>query len=131
MSGESSFARGPLAADIGLDGKGDAVEDILKGKYKRDISGLDEASASSEMKNFIKALKIPISLKTGKSLEPMPITYKNEYYVESFSKTRESTASSPSGLHYGHYIEACESETLTTINLLFMLIPFQVGIPLI
>ena len=82
MSGESPFARGPLAADIGLDGEGDAVEDILKGKYKRDLSGLDEASTSSEMKNFIKVLKILISLKTGKSLEPMLITYKHEDYVE-------------------------------------------------
>ena len=130
MSGESPFARGPLTADIGLDGKGDAVEDILKGKYKRDLGGLDEASASSEMKNFIKVLKIPISLKTEKSLEPMPITYKNEDYVESFSKTRESTTPSPSGLHYGHYIAACESETLTTMNVIFMRTPLQVGIPL-
>ena len=51
-------------------------------------------------------------------------------YADMFSKTRESTVSSPSGIHYGHYIAACESEILLDVNLLFMSTPFYVGRPL-
>ena len=82
MSGESPFARGTLAEDIGLDGKGDAVDGILQGKFKRDLSGLDKALASSEMKTFIQALQIPTSIETGKPIKTMPVTFTNEDYVE-------------------------------------------------
>ena len=51
-------------------------------------------------------------------------------YIDIFVKTRESTVSSPSGLYYGYYIAACESETLIRVNLIFMTIPFHVGKPL-
>ena len=36
-----------------------------------------------------------------------------------FGKTKESTASSPSGIHYGHYIAACESGALSAVNHIF------------
>ena len=51
-------------------------------------------------------------------------------YIDIFAKTRESTASSPSGLYYGYYITACESETPIDVNLIFMTIPFHVDKPL-
>ena len=34
------------------------------------------------------------------------------------------------GIHYGDYVAGCESEALSTVNLTFMMVPFQVGIPL-
>ena len=39
-------------------------------------------------------------------------------------------ASSPSSIHYGCYIAACDSDALTAVNILFMVVLFQVGIPL-
>ena len=47
-----------------------------------------------------------------------------------FSKTKETTASSPSGIHYGHYIAACESPALAAVNTIFMVLPFKAGKPL-
>ena len=64
MSGESPFTRGPLADKIGSDEDGAAAEEILQGNFERDLSGLDEATASTEMKSFIQGLRITISCKT-------------------------------------------------------------------
>ena len=56
MSGDTPFARGPLAKDIGIDGQGHKVEEMLKGTYVMDDKGLDDVHASNEMKCFMKAL---------------------------------------------------------------------------
>lgn len=45
------------------------------------------------------------------------------------SKTRESTPSTPYGIHYGHYIAACESDILALVNLIFIVAPFIRGKP--
>ena len=50
MSGDTPFARGPLANDIGVEGQEDQVEDMLKGTYVMDETGMDAVHASSEMK---------------------------------------------------------------------------------
>ena len=42
-----------------------------------------------------------------------------------FSKTKKTTAFSPSGTYYGHYIAACESPTLAAINTIFMVASFK------
>ena len=119
MSGESPFVRGRTA-----------VDDILNGEFDIDTEGLDEATASTEMHSFIKALKIPNSKDSNTKLKEMGIGITSQDYVDIFSKTRESTASSPSGIHYGHYIAACESELLINVNLIFMTTPFHIGKPL-
>ena len=58
----------------------------------------------------------------------MEMTVKN--YVDAF-KNQESTAASPSSIHYCHYTASCECKTLSKVNLIFMEIPFIVGIHLI
>ena len=50
-----------------------------------------------------------------------------EDYVTIFRKTRESTPSAPSSINYDYYIATFESETLTRVNLLFMVTPLHVG----
>ena len=130
ISGESPFARGYLADALGKDGEGGAVEDILKGEFKYDTDVMDDIQASSEMKSFIGALKTPISGKTGKYVPTMDTTMDIEQHREVFKKTRESTASSPSGIHYGHYIAAFENDLLSEVNMIFMVVHFQVGLPL-
>ena len=108
----------------------EVVDEMLRGTYTLDKSGMDEVHASAEMANFIKALKIPHSTATGEPTPVMDDDIDSETYTEMMNGTRESTASSPSGIHYGHYKAACESELLTAVNLLFMVLPFKVGIPL-
>ena len=106
------------------------MHEILNVSFTKYLDGMNEATASSEIQSFIKSLQIPIPKKTGKILKEMGIHISIKGYVEILSKTRESAASSPSGIHYGHYIAACESELLTTVNLIHMTTPFHVGIPL-
>ena len=52
MSGDSPFARGPLAEAIGLDGEGQGVDEMLQGTFDVDKAGLDGAAASSEIHSF-------------------------------------------------------------------------------
>ena len=82
------------------------------------------------MKSFIKALQIPISKHTRAPVPTMRTDMTVEDSCKIFSKTKESTASSPSGIHYGHYIAATENDDLAAVNHIFMLTPFKVGKPL-
>ena len=130
MSGDSPFARAPLADAVGLDGEGEGVDEMLQDTFDTNKAGMNGATASSEMLSFLKALQIPISDKVG---APVP-TMKTEMTVEDsrniFSKTKELTASSPSGIHYGHCIAAYEIPKLAAVNTIFMVIPFKAGKPL-
>jgi hypothetical protein len=123
MSGDTPFASGPLADQIGKDGEGVAVEEMLKGSFVLDTSGLDEVHASKEMKAFLAALKIPVTKRGAKATPIMNENMTLENYIEAFNKTKEDTASSPSGIHYGHYKAACESDILSKVNLIFMVVP--------
>ena len=46
------------------------------------------------------------------------------------SKLSIRQASYPSGVQCGHCKAACESELLTKLNLIFVVVPFKVGLPL-
>ena len=65
MSGDSPFAKGPLADVVGLDSDGGGVDEMLQGTFDIDKAGLRCTAASSEMHSFLKALQIPLSAKTG------------------------------------------------------------------
>jgi hypothetical protein len=103
---------------------------MLKGSFVFDTAGLDEVHASKEMKSFLAALKIPVTKRGAKATPIMNDNMTLENYIEAFNKTKEDTASSPSGIHYVNYKAACESDLLSKVNLLFMVVPFKVGIPL-
>ena len=128
--GDTPFVRGALAEDVGYDGEEQVVVEMLKGSYTIDRYDLDEVQASTEMSSFLAALKIPHSSKMGGPTPEMSDDITAGNYMVLMNKTREAIASSPSGIHYGHYKAACESEVLTAVNLIFMVIPFKVGIPL-
>ena len=130
LSGESPFTRGKLADTIGKDDEGTVVDELLHGTFERDLSGMEETTASSEMTNFLKALQIPISHKTGKPVKEMGDNVSLQEYKEAYNRTKEATSSSPSGVHYRHYIASCECEMLSKINLVFMTAPFRTGMSL-
>ena len=129
ISGDTPFARGSLATDIGVDGQGDKVEEMLKGTYVLDVKEMDDVHASSELQCFMKALQVPKSKIHGEKVPLMNSEVNLDHYIGVFNRTDESTASSPSGIHYGHYKAAVESETLAKVDMIFMTIPFVVGTP--
>ena len=53
-----------------------------------------------------------------------------DQYKEIINKTKESTSSSPSRLNYGHYKAAYTSTTISSVHLIFMVVPFQLDMPL-
>ena len=76
------------------------------------------------MSTFIKALATPLSQKTGEHLPDMDINITLDDFKQYIKKTKENTSSSPSGLHYGHYIVCCEDDELAAVLLTIMLLPF-------
>ena len=130
MSGDTPFARGSLSDVVGKDGEGDGAEEMLRGTYTIDTTDMIPLTASYEMKNFINTLKIPTSVVTGGPIPEMTSIITLRKFKDIFNATREQTASSPSGIHYGHYKASCESNKLVLVHLLFMTVPFQLSIPL-
>ena len=82
------------------------------------------------MTAFKSALKILVSKGGDKAIIQMNDEMILENYAEVFNKTKESTSSSPSGIHYGHYKTACECDILSKVNIIFMVVPFKVRLPL-
>ena len=111
---DSPFATGPLANQLERDGHGPATERILDGTL--DITFINKVNQSAEMRNFILALKRPTNETTKAPVEELDYIINSESYRAIFSKAKESTASSPSGIHYGHYIAACKDDLLTAVN---------------
>jgi hypothetical protein len=56
-------------------------------------------------------------------------TITEEEFCHMFNNTREATASSPSGIHVGHYKIATQIPKLCTILTKMMSIPFQHNFP--
>jgi len=124
---KSPFATDPLGASIGRDSSGPMTQSILDSTV--DMNFISSVDHSTETKHFIQALKIPLSKKKGKPLPPFKYSLDIETYNKIFNKATVSTASSPSGLHYGHYIAAPEDNPLTAVNAIFTRVPFQHGFP--
>ena len=61
--------------------------------------------------NFIKSMKYA-EMENGEQIDKYQWSYSVDEYKETFSKTRESTACGPSGLHMSHWKAALERETI-------------------
>ena len=82
------------------------------------------------MKNFIAALQRPLSTNTGCPIQELEYNFDLDTYKAIFKKAKEHTSSSPSGIHYGHYIAAIQNDLLAEVNVTFMRVPFAHGFPL-
>jgi len=94
------------------------------------MSFISNVDHSTEMRHFIQALKRPLSKKSDQSLPPFKYSLDIETYTKIFNKATESTASSPSGLHYRFYISTLKDGYLTVVNDIFMRVLFQHGFPI-
>ena len=73
---------------IGNDGEGAAVDEMFKGSYTLDTSGLDEVHALKEMKSFLAALKILVTQGGVKETPIMDNNMKLENYTDAFIRTK-------------------------------------------
>jgi len=103
---------------------------MIQGTFRTDREVFKGAAASSDMKSFIQALKTPTFKVTEEPVPTMIMEVLVKNSCEIFTHTKESTASSSSGIHYGHYIIACKSDSLAAVNLIFMVTPFKGERPL-
>ena len=118
-------ANGLFQLDIGNIGENeDIVEDILEGLYNRVIK-LYSNMTDTIINTFIQCMKRPSTIPATEQID-LEITYKD--FQELFKTTKEDTASSPSGLHIGHYKACAKSDYLSKIMAAFMCIPFKYGI---
>ena len=101
----SPFATWPLASKLLRDRSRHDTEHILTGKI--DGSFIQKIDQSVEMGNFISALQRPIRSGSGNPVEDFKYTLDTESYRAIFAKAKETATSSPSGIHYRHYIAAC------------------------
>jgi hypothetical protein len=88
----SPFTVPPLVNQLGFCGDGSSSEDILNGEY--DVRGLNEHTAL-----LIQHLKQSAEMA---ALETYP-TISEQEYIGKLKVWKESTSTSPSGLHLGHY----------------------------
>ena len=97
MSGDTPFTRVPLVDQIGKDGECAAVEEMLKGNFTLDTSGMDEVHASKAMKSFLAALKILVTERGNKSTPIMDDNMTLKNYTEESNKPR--SLQSPPPMH--------------------------------
>ena len=83
------------------------VEQLLQGQYEWTGNYGDPLLDSLEMKEFLAALKRPVSQESGIQLPNISTHITEDEYLNMFNKTAEGTGSLPP-IHYGHYKAACE-----------------------
>ena len=112
------FAHGWLQNRLKWDGTGPLAEDILTGKL------LNERKFRASMQLYLESLKM-------KDLSRMNIERPElslEEYHNFWKKKRETTVTSPFGLHVGHYKAALHKLNILNVHCILLLIPFKTGI---
>jgi hypothetical protein len=114
---DTPFGSGPLAEAIGRNG--------------------DTSFATSVINEKIPAFQFKTIPETNRILDtiarPFPVIHKgspiitSEEFTSSYKAIKESTSSSPSGHHVGHYKSAIGDPTLTELHSTMMSLPFQIG----
>ena len=98
------------------------VEKILEGVERECLQCEQDDSLSA----FIKAMSYA-KKEDGKQIEELQWSYRVEDYIATFSKTRESTAYGPSGLHMSHWKAALKRKNIMKVHSFFMWSAFQFG----
>ena len=114
---KTPFADSVLGRLLKMDGMGDIADEILMGGNNYD------KPTEEWLQHYIKHMAVG-DIETLETVNPM-IT--EEEYKKFWRKKRESTATSPFGLHVGHYKAAVESSTLVKIQRYLMVLPFEMG----
>ena len=112
------FAAGDLSQYLGDHGEYDFVERALDGDYLHELNNQDPTLQAYLKGLQYSSLDIPDSVQTNLTLEE----YKRFWEIK-----RETTATSPYGLHIGHYKAALEDLEILNLHMQLMIIPFKFG----
>ena len=129
MSNTSPFAVGPMADAIGPYGDNDIVDTILDGTATLESLGLTPEDIDIELKTLLKCLQRATTT-DGRPIKDMENGISLDDYTSLFKHTKESTSSSPSKIHMGHYIASCEHTNISQVHCTFMELPFKYGFTL-
>jgi len=108
----------PLQSKLGFLADTDAARCILNGTYVCP-PGVGECT-----KEFLQSLKV---LEPRELEDLIPMTVSKEDYQRHWRRSREKTSSSMSGLHFGHWKAAAESDLLSEIHAMFTKIMVSTG----
>ena len=117
QASNTPFASGEFKRRLKWDGTGKLAEDILSGNI------LNERKYTRAMQLYLESLQ-------NKKLHQMNVvkpTLSFEEYKNFWKKKRETTVTSPYGLHVGHYKAAILSPKILEVHRVLLLIPFQLG----
>lgn len=112
------FATGKLRKGLKWDGTGQLSDDILTGDILNQVR-LDDA-----MQLYLESIRVQDLSKLGII---KPLLHLEEYQTF-WRKKRETTVTSPYGLHVGHYKTATFNLKILNVHRILLLIPFQTGI---
>jgi exonuclease III len=119
QSEATPFGSGYLASEFNLDASSGAADLLLEGNFQpnRDLIRLPET------------LEILNKLSNPLNLSPKEINtfITPEEFVSAYKVAHESTSSSPSGRHVGHYKAATSDPLLAELHSTMMSIPYMVG----
>ena len=107
---------------LGLLGKREAAKIILQGGWEEDPTWDDRVLT------LVRAMEYATSARTKGPLD-MEIT--REDFQHCWTRARERTSSSLSGIHFGHYMATALDNDLSEIHALFLTIAVQMGYSLL
>ena len=123
-SKSSVFTKGKIKEAIGWEAANEISEQILQGIQNENIENATKDNKPLQL--FIKSMK-KLQTRDGNTIEEMKWNYGIEEYKQTFSKTRESTACGPSGLHMSHWKAALESVKIMRAHSFFIWAAFKYG----
>ena len=114
---ETPCTQGKIKDCLGESGLGHESKEILEGKFDPNIAS-NMPALNHWLKHNICRVAAQGSIKVEISLQD---------YKDLFNSQDESTSSSPSGRHYGHYHAALVSDIISQVYASMMSIPFLMG----
>ena len=117
QAANTPFAKGFMKNKLHWDGTGALSKDILTG----DI--LNQRTFHRSMQLYLESIKV----NDFRQLNVVRPTLTIEEYYSFWKKKRETTVTSPYGLHVGHYKAATHSIKILAVHRMLLLIPFLTG----
>jgi hypothetical protein len=123
-SNNSIFASGPFAEYLGHHGENKTAYDEL-------LAGLDDSTRyddaypafAGELAPFLESLKSQVQQNDA----DFEWQFGAQEFIDTFKKTRESTACGPSSLHMSHFCAATENREIAGVHAFFIWAAFQHG----
>jgi hypothetical protein len=113
------FGSGYLASEFNLDASSSATDLLLEGNFHPNSNLI----RLPETLNILNQLSNPLNL----SPKEISSSISPEEFVSAYKVVHESTSSSPSGRHVGHYKAAALDPLLSELHATMMSIPYMAG----